>query len=262
MSVEDFRQVEGMEDFEEDYQSIPYVQVLNSSSAEKLELPSGTIINSKTQEIICKKGVPLKFIPLKFASRWTIWDVKGRRPIKYTFDPDGVAWSDGSPILNEEVAWVNGNPPLATKSFDVVILLPTAKTETDYLMLSIGQTNSHVREAVKQMKKCIQQTIIQEKMTPPRDLIFEVSLHKVENKDGKVWQEYNETKFIGKVTKELKQLGDAIYPEIKDFNKQVFSVRQSALPPTQQEALPAAEAKVVTEAPETTVVEVTENPKF
>lgn len=262
MSIEDLRQVEGMEDFEEDYESLPYVQVLNSSSAEKLELPSGTIINSKTKEVICKKGDPLKFIPLKFASRWTVWDDVTRKPKKYTFDPDGVAWSDGSPIYNEEVSWVNGVGPLATKSFDVVIMLPDAKTEKDYLMLSIGQTNEFVKVAIRQMKKCIQNTIIQEKMTPPRDLIFEVSLHKVENKDGKVWQEYNETKFIGKVNEKQKALTVAIYPEVKDFNKQVFSVKQSLLEKPKQEALPATQVEVVTETPQTTVVEVTENPKF
>jgi len=248
INVDQVRGIAGLENFEDESPQIPFVKILNGSAATDADMAAGTIVG-KNNEVLAEKGQPFVFIPIYIFTRYSIWEQTTRSLIKFSFSKSGK-WSDGTPILHEEVNWIGHNPPLATESFDIVILpvseLNKAEEEREFYFLSIPIRNKQKAKFVKDLKTLFAKSSVEQKVTELFSLAYSFTPEKVKDDKGNVWFEYANPKFEKKIQDSTKQLCQTIYKETKDINKM-----STALTPT---VMPAEDAA--------TSAEVVNNPEF
>jgi hypothetical protein len=214
----------GFENLEDDAPSIPYIRILNGSAATEADLQAGVIVG-KDGVVLAEKDTAFRFIPIYLFSRWTIWNNETRTMVKFTTNKRGP-WSDGSPVLAEDINWVNNQPPRATESFDVVVLpekdLALPEGERQFYMLSIPKRNKQKAEFVKEFKSLLRQVALTEGIELFGG-IYSFKAVKTKDDKGNVWFEFANITFEGKVEEDKKKIGARIYDDVKNMNSMAIT---------------------------------------
>lgn len=233
----DIRSIQGLEDFEETAM-IEYLSIVTSSKqAIKLKEETGrnyqlgSVFNSRTKEIIAGPDEPVKLCILKYFKSFVVWDDSTR--IKHSFSKTAEAWSDGTPITNEDFAWIPNpkNPGkkmckvTETENFMVCIANEVKKDKPQFMALSLGLTSINKREFAKHFFTVIKEAVKEHKPKILHNLIFSLTVEGVQEGDN-AWYEWSKAICTGKTKDETIEKLQPLYEEVKNFNKDIYALTQ------------------------------------
>lgn len=240
--LEEIKKIAGLENIESDTVALPFIKVLNSSAAEAADLPAGTVVG-KDNCVLAAKDVPFKFIPIYLFTRYSVWDKDTRSLVKFSFSKRGN-WSDGSPITQADMGWVDNKPPRAQESMDIVVLpaadIDKPDDEKTYYMLSIAKRNKHKVKFAKDLKMLFITTATEQKVSKLYSCVYSFSTVKIIDDKKNVWYEFTNPKFEQKIESPgLMEFCDNVYAEVKDINAVSTALTVTATIEDANESVPA-----------------------
>lgn len=216
----DIRNVEGFEDAEITGPKIKFIKLLNGTAATKADQPAGTIVTGtgESLEVLAAKGETFKFVPIKFFSDWSIWDKVTRKLIRRSYDKK--IWSDGTRVELEDWDWVNGNPPRATKAYNLICypVSELSKESPEYMILALPSRNKYIAKTIDKVDRLLRSKIVEEKCSGLFNLVIGLDRELIEDK-GNIWMEWCNPTFIERLDVKFLDVAKEAYSEVKDINK-------------------------------------------
>lgn len=247
----DIKGIKGLEEFDKVMGSTSnaFLTIVNStkqiSKVKEInpaaQVSMGDVFNTKTGEVLAKQGQPLHVVLVKPYKVWNVWSAD-RQLVKYTFDIDGQAWSDGSPILPEHKVWTpdaeGRKRPYATETLTFVVVTKSElpKESPEFVLLSFSLTNKAVKEFTARLSKLIKENAKNHAPEYLHELAFELTTDIFKNQGGDTWYDWATVRCTHKIKPENSQKLIPVYEETKDFNKATFTVNPALLLAAKQDA--------------------------